>query len=326
MLDRRTALKALATSSLAISTAVPHDLEGVFMPTDPAADSGDTTTYKTVGVNGVNIFYREAGPRDAPALLLLHGYPSSSRMYEPLLSRLKEHYRLIAPDYPGFGLSQTPQRSVWPYTFDRLAAAMLEFTDALDLKRYSLYLQDYGGPIGFQMALVRPERVQALVIQNAVIHEEGLTSIWNLRRSYWADRVAHELKIREGMYSVPAGIARHVGGRPHLERFNPDLWMDEIAFLNRPGMDAIQLDLIYDYQTNVKSYPKWQAYLRDQKPPVLIVWGVHDPIFSVEGAHAIHREQPATEVQLLDAGHFAINDRPDEISNHVQTFLKRQRV
>ncbi|WP_434106209.1 alpha/beta fold hydrolase [Paraburkholderia caffeinilytica] len=291
----------------------------------PSVSTADLATvrYKTVDVGGINIFYREAGSQDAPVLLLLHGYPSSSRMFEPLLPLLAKDYRLIAPDYPGFGLSEAPDRSVWPYTFDHLAQTVLDFSDALGLERYSMYLQDYGGPIGFRVALARPGRVQALIVQNAVLHEEGLTPVWNLRRAYWADRTQYEREVRESMYSVQSGVGRHVGGRPDPERFNPDLWMDELAFLRRPGMDAIQLDLVYDYQTNVTAYPRWQAYLRDHRPPALVVWGIHDPIFSIEGAKAVLQEQPDAEIRLLEAGHFAINDRPLEIAHYISTFLMR---
>jgi pimeloyl-ACP methyl ester carboxylesterase len=285
-----------------------------------------TTTYNTANVNGTRIFYREAGPKDAPVVLLLHGYPSSSRMFEPLLPLLGKHYRLIAPDYPGFGLSQAADRSEYEYKFEHLAQTMCQFTDVLGLQQYSLYMQDYGGPVGFRMALARSERVQALIIQNAVVHEEGLTPAWDLRRSYWNNRAEYEAKIREGMASVQAGMARHIGGRPNPERFNPDLWLDEIAFLKRPGMEAIQLDLAYDYQTNVNSYPQWQAYLRERRPNTLVLWGIHDPIFSVDGAHSILREQADAEVHLLEAGHFAIDDCPDEIAARVQSFFTKHRV
>ncbi len=285
-----------------------------------------TTTYNTANVNGISIFYREAGPKDAPIVLLLHGYPSSSRMFEPLLPRLGKQYRLIAPDYPGFGLSQAPDRSEYEYTFEHLAQTMCQFTDALGLQQYSLFMQDYGGPVGFRMVLTRPERVRALIIQNAVLHEEGLTPAWNLRRSYWNNRLEYEAKIREGMVSVQAGIARHVGGRPNPESFNPDLWMDEIAFLKRPGTEAIQLDLAYDYQTNVNAYPQWQAYLRERRPNTLVLWGIHDPIFSVDGAHSIRHEQADAEVHLLEAGHFAIDDCPDEITAHVRSFFIKHHI
>jgi pimeloyl-ACP methyl ester carboxylesterase len=287
-----------------------------------AADPALATRYRTITVNGLKIFYREAGRPDAAALLLLHGYPSSSRMFEPLLPRLAGDCRLIAPDYPGFGHSEAPERGSYTYSFEALAQAILGFTEALGLARYSLYLQDYGGPVGFRVALARPERVRALIVQNAVIHEEGLTPLWDLRRAYWAERAPYEERIRAGLDSVSAGIARHVGSRPSIEDFNPDLWMDEIAFLRRPGMDAIQLDLIHDYQSNVRAYPEWQAYLRERRPPLLIPWGIHDPIFSTQGAQAMRREQPAARVYLLDAGHFAINDRADDIAGYVRSLLR----
>jgi pimeloyl-ACP methyl ester carboxylesterase len=289
-----------------------------YAATDPIL----ATRYRTITVNGLKIFYREAGRPDAAALLLLHGYPSSSRMFEPLLARLAADCRLIAPDYPGFGHSDAPERGSYTYSFEALAQAMLGFIDALGLARYSLYLQDYGGPVGFRVALARPERVRALIVQNAVMHEEGLTPLWDLRRAYWAERAAYEQKIRAGLESVSAGIARHVGSRPSIEDFNPDLWMDEIAFLRRPGVAAIQLDLIHDYQSNVRAYPEWQAYLRERRPPLLIPWGIHDPIFSTQGAQAMRREQPAARVYLLDAGHFAINDRADDIAGFVRALLR----
>ena len=292
------------------------------MPTDRTSHN----IYKTVDVNGIDIFYREAGPAEAPVLLLLHGYPSSSRMFEPLFGRLRQRYRLVAPDYPGFGLSGAPDRSKFAYTFEHMAQTIDDFAEVLGLTRYSLYLQDYGGPIGFRIALAHPERVQSLIIQNAVLHEEGLTPVWDLRRAFWSDCAEYEGKIRDGMVSVQAGIARHVGGRAEQETFNPDLWMDEIAFLKRPDEQAIQLELVYDYQSNVKAYPLWQDYLRRHRPPTLVVWGIHDPIFSIEGAHAIAREQPDAELHFLDAGHFAIDDEPDAISGYVDSFLTKNQI
>ena len=286
-------------------------------------DMETLTSYRTANVNGIRIFYRQAGPADAPVLLLLHGYPTSSRMFEPLLSRLHAKYRLVAPDYPGFGHSEAPDPTGFTYTFDRLAEVMDGFTKVLGLAQYTLYLQDYGGPVGLRLALAHPHRVEALVIQNAVLHEEGLTPYWELRRAFWKDRKRYEPEIRESLYSVQAGMARHVGGRPEPQRYNPDLWMDEIAFAKRPGQEPILLDLVYDYASNLAQYPRWQAYLRDRRPPTLIVWGKYDPAFSVHGAHAIRRELPEAELHFLEAGHNAINDRPDEISSHIHAFLTR---
>lgn len=284
---------------------------------DPAA----APRYQSAHVGTLRIFYREAGRSTAPPLLLLHGFPSSSRMFEPLLPELADDFHLIAPDYPGFGLSDAPDPQHYSYTFDALATAMAEFVAALRLPRYSLYLQDYGGPIGMRLALAQPGQVRALIIQNAVVHEEGLTELWKLRRAYWADRARHEPQVRAALTSVEAGIARHVGGRAHAERFNPDLWQDEIAFLARPGVADIQLQLIYDYQSNLRAYREWQEFLRARRPPLLVLWGLHDPIFSVAGAQALRREQPDAELHLLEAGHFAINDCPQHIAQHVRRFL-----
>lgn len=291
-----------------------------------ATNSGQFTgtTYQTIKVDGVNIFYREAGPKDAPCILLLHGYPSSSRMFEPLLPLLSNKYHLIAPDYPGFGLSDAPSPASFPYTFDHLAKVIDEFTHALGLTHFTLYLQDYGGPIGFRIALEHPERIRALIIQNAVVHEEGLSPVWVPRRAFWANRAEYESKVRDSLFAVAGGVARHVGTRPNPERFNPDLWMDEIAFLRRPGEDLIQLNLIYDYQSNVAAYPKWQAYLRDKAPPTLVVWGKDDPIFTVEGANAIGREVPNAEIHFLDAGHFALEDHAAEIALLIDRFLLKE--
>ncbi len=210
-------------------------------------------------VDGLSIFYREAGPKNAETLLLLHGLPSSSRMFEPLFARLSDRYHLIAPDYPGFGHSDWPDPKKFAYTFDHLAEIMNHFTEALGLSRYTLYMQDYGGPVGFRMALEHPERIEALIVQDAVAHNEGLGANWKTRRAFWADRAANESALRTNLLSLEAARARHVGNDPDVERHDPDLWTDEFYFLNRPGQAEIQSDLFYDYRTNVDSYPKWQA-------------------------------------------------------------------
>jgi pimeloyl-ACP methyl ester carboxylesterase len=218
--------------------------------------------YRTVMVDGLSIFYREAGRPDAPTLLLLHGFPSSSRMYEPLLTRLSTYYHLVAPDYPGFGHSDAPGAKAFSYTFDHIAQVMEHFTEALGLDRYALYMQDYGGPVGFRLAISHPERVQALIIQNAVAHDEGLGPLWQKRREFWADRAANEAGLRANFSSFAATKQRHVGSNPDPETLDPDRWTDEFAFLSRPGEDDIQIDLFYDYRTNVTNYPAWGAWLR----------------------------------------------------------------
>ena len=279
------------------------------------------TSYGAVSVDGLSIFYREAGRRDAPTLLLLHGFPSSSRMYEPLLARLADRYRLVAPDYPGFGHSDAPDAKNFAYTFDHLASVMDGFVQALGLTTYVLFMQDYGGPVGFRLALAHPGRVQALVVQNAVAHEAGLGPLWEPRRAYWADRQAHEATLRANFLSLAATRLRHVGTSPHPERYDPDLWTDEFAFLSRPGQAEIQSDLFYDYRTNVASYPTWQAWLRAERPPTLVLWGRHDPSFAVAGAEAYRRDLPDAEIHLLDAGHFALDEAPDEIADLTRQFL-----
>jgi len=279
-------------------------------------------SYHTVEVQGLDIFYREAGPKDAPVLLLLHGFPSSSRMYEPLLeSALSTRYHLIAPDYPGFGHSSWPDPKSFPYTFDHLASVMQDFAGALHLQRYTLFLQDYGGPVGMRLALAAPEKVAAIIIQNAVSHEEGLSPLWEVRRAFWRDRAAHEAALRKGFLSLEATRQRHVGVSPHPERIDPDSWQDEYYFLNQPGQVDIQLDLFFDYQHNVASYPAWQKWLREHRPRLLVLWGRYDPSFTVAGAEAYGRDVPRAEIHVLDAGHFALDEQKDEIIRLTGDFL-----
>lgn len=215
------------------------------------------TFYRTKQVDGLSIFYREAGPQDAPTLLLLHGLPSSSRMFEPLLARLSDRYHFIAPDYPGFGHSDWPDPKKFAYTFDHIAEIMNHFTEALGVPRYVLYMQDYGGPVGFRMALAHPDRIEALIVQDAVAHNEGLGENWKTRRAFWADRAANESALRTNLLSLPTTRTRHVGNDPDPDRYDPDLWTDEFYFLNQPEQAQIQSDLFYDYRSNVEAYPKW---------------------------------------------------------------------
>jgi pimeloyl-ACP methyl ester carboxylesterase len=284
-------------------------------------------SYHSIRVDDLDIFYREAGPKDAPVIVLLHGLPSSSRMYEPLLqSNLSDKYHLIAPDYPGFGHSSWPAPKDFAYTFDHLAKVMEDFADQLQLKRYTLYMQDYGGPVGFRMALAHPEKVQGMITQNAVSHEQGLSPLWAVRRAFWQDRAAHEAEVRANLLSLDATKKRHVGTSPDVSLYNPDLWVDEYYFLNQPGQADIQLDLFYDYQNNVKSYPKWQEWLRQHKPPLLVIWGRYDTSFTVAGAEAYKKDDPRAEVHILDAGHFALDLKPKEIIGLVGSFMEGQQI
>ena len=290
----------------------------------PLVSISATTSYHTVEVDGVNLFYREAGPKDAPTLLLLHGFPSSSRMFETLIPLLADRYHIIAPDYPGFGLSDAPPPAQYAYTFDHITASVDHLTEALGLKSYSLYLQDYGGPVGFRLAVAHPDRVKAFIIQNAVANEDGLGPAWDERKAYWRDRAANEQKVITNFLSLATTKLRHVGHSPNVERYDPNAWTDEFAHLTLPGQFQIQADLFFDYQTNVASYPKWQAWMREHQPPMLVMWGKYDPSFAVGGAPAYQRDVPKAEVHILEAGHFALDEKLDEIAALIRDFLARQ--
>jgi pimeloyl-ACP methyl ester carboxylesterase len=281
------------------------------------------TRYHSLKVDDLDIFYREAGPADAPVLLLLHGFPSSSRMFEPLLQRLSDRWRLIAPDYPGFGHSSAPAPAEFAYTFDHVADVMNRFVQALGTERYALVVQDYGGPVGFRMAMAHPERLEALIIQNAVAHDSGLGPLWQTRHAFWADRAVHEAALRENFLSLAATRARHLGKDPAIDRYDPDLWTDEFAFLNRPGQAEIQVELFYDYRTNVAAYPTWQQWLRRNQPRTLVLWGRHDASFQAQEADSYQADLPDAEIHLLDGGHFVMDTCADEAAQRIRAFLTR---
>ena len=279
-------------------------------------------SYHTVEIDGLKIFYREGGLPDAPTVLMLHGFPSSSRMWESLLPLLADKYHLIAPDYPGFGSSDAPSSSSFTYTFDNLANVVDQLTVKLGITSYVLFMQDYGGPVGFRLALAHPERVRAIIIQNAVSHEQGLSPLWDARRKYWADPVHELANLKANFTSLEATRLRHVGSSPRPERYDPDRWTDEFAFLSRPGQADIQATLFLDYRTNVASYPLWQKWLREVQPPTLVVWGKYDPSFTVAGATAYGDDVPKAEIHFLDAGHFALDEATDDIALLVRNFLE----
>jgi len=284
------------------------------------------TFYRTIEIDGLTIFYREAGPKDAPTLLLLHGLPSSSRMFGSLFARLSDRYHLVAPDYPGFGHSSWPDPKQFAYTFDHIAAVMNHFTEAFGLPRYTLYMQDYGGPVGFRMVLAHPDRIEALIIQDAVAHDEGLGANWKTRRAFWADRAANESALRTNLLSLGTTRTRHVGNDPNAERYNPDLWTDEFYFLNQPGQGDVQSDLFYDYRMNVDAYPKWQAWLREKQPRLLVIWGKYELSFDSSEPEAYRRDVPKAEVHIVDGGHFALDTAADQIAQLVGSFMSRGRA
>lgn len=277
--------------------------------------------HRTAIVDGIRVFYREAGPPDAPVILLLHGFPSSSRMFSALFPLLSGSFHLLAPDFPGFGQSEAPPPSDFRYTFQHLAECVRQLLEQLSITRYALYLQDYGGPVGFRLATLDPGNVTALIIQNAVVHIEGLSEAWAIRKQWWRDRDAHEREIRDALLSPDVARQRHLAGVAHPELVDPDSWSDEYTFLTKPGIAEVQLELAFDYQSNVAAYPQWQAYLRERQPPTLVVWGKNDPLFTVAGALAFAREVPEAEVHLLNAGHFALDEESVLIAALVRHFL-----
>ena len=287
---------------------------------EPLPSTAATTTYHRAEVDGVGVFYREAGPKDAPTIVLLHGFPSSSREFDPLIPMLATRYHLIAPDFPGFSQSDAPPPSTYAYTFDHLAQTTDHLLEALHVEKYSLYIHDYGAPVGMRLILAHPERLQALISQNGNVYQAGLGAKWSKIGQYWADPSAHP-EVLDAFLSPEATEQRHTFGTSHPERYNPDTWTDEIAHLSRPGQREIQASLLYDYRTNVAAYPAWQAWLRHQRPPTLVAWGANDPSFVAAGATAFRSDLPDAEIHLLDAGHFALDEKSDEIAGLILAFM-----
>ena len=280
--------------------------------------------YRTQEVGGLKIFYREAGHKDAPVVLLVHGFPTSSHMFRELIPRLAHKYRVIAPDYPGYGFSDAPSPSNFDYTFDRIADVMDQFVESLDLGRFVIYAQDFGGPVGFRLASRHPERIAGLIVQNAVAHEEGLSDAMNEARPYWATRTPETEAPMRGLLTAETTTFQYLHGASDPARISPDSWTLAQALLDRPGNSDIQLAILQDYGSNLKKYPEWQAYFRKHKPATLVVWGKNDPFFKVDGAHAYSRDMPDTETHLFDAGHFALEEEGLKIAEHMLEFLGRK--
>jgi len=289
----------------------------------PAARTLPVIYYKKENIDGVDVFYREAGPLDAPVLLLLHGFPTSSHMFRNLILLLADRYRVIAPDYPGYGHSDAPDRSAFAYTFANLAQVIDKLTMALGLARYSMYVMDYGAPIGYRLALAHPERVQALIVQNGNAYTEGLGAFWDPIKAYWETDSPANREALGRLVTLELTRFQYTDGMSDPARISPDNWLVDQALLDRPGNREIQLDLLHDYGTNVPLYPEFQAFFREHQPPTLIVWGKNDVIFPEAGAHPYLRDLPAAELHLLDSGHFALEDQLDTMAPLILDFLDR---
>ena len=286
-------------------------------------EAATTIHYRKVDVDGLKVFYREAGDPRKPAILLLHGFPTSSQMYRNLILKLADRYHVVAPDYPGFGESSAPERTAFQYTFENLSLVMEHFTQNIGLSSYALYMMDYGAPVGFRLAVRHPERVTALVVQNGNAYVEGLREFWDPFRQYWQDNSPASREVLRGFLKIEATIFQYTNGVRDTSLVSPDTWTVDQYRLDRPGNNDIQLDLFYDYRTNVDLYPVWQAYLRAYQPPTLVVWGKNDPIFPAQGAEPFKRDLRNLEFHLLDTGHFALETHGAEIAGLMRGFLKR---
>lgn len=281
------------------------------------------TRYRTQRVGNVDVFYREAGRADAPVILLLHGFPTSSHMFRDLMPALADDYRLIAPDLPGFGLTKAPPRGQFTYTFDALAEVVAGFVDAIGLGRYALYIFDYGAPTGLRLALKHPERVTAIITQNGNAYEEGFSDDWGPWQAYWRDATDANREATRASLTDEAIRFQHEHGAP-AAHVAPDAYLLDTFFMHRPEAEEIQLDLILDYRTNVALYPAFQAYFREHRPPLLAAWGRDDPFFLPSGAAAYKRDNPDAEIHLLDTGHFALDTHHSEIADLIRDFLTRR--
>ncbi len=282
------------------------------------------TSYQYGIVNGNKIFYREAGPKTAPAILLLHGFPTSSHMFRNLIPALADSYHVVAPDLPGFGFSDAPDRKQFRYTFERLAETIDNFTRTIGLDRYTIYVFDYGAPVGLRLALAHPERITAIISQNGNAYDEGLSQGWNPIQKYWKEPTAENRAALREFLTPDATKSQYIHGVQDETLVAPEAYSLDSALLARPGNDEIQLDLFLDYANNVALYPKFQDFFRTKRPPLLAVWGKNDPFFLPPGAEAFRRDNPNAEVHFYDTGHFALETHYQEIAAAIRDFLDRK--
>lgn len=291
--------------------------------TSPMTNS--VVTYNNVKVDGLNVFFREAGDKSNPTVLLLHGFPASSHMFRNLIPRLANKYHVVAPDYPGYGHSSMPKVNEFNYTFDNLARVIEKFADTIGVKKYSLYVQDIGAPVGFRLATKSPERVEALIIQNGNAYEEGLAGeFWSPTKAYWKERNETNESVLLKFLTIDATKWQYTQGARNPHRISPDTWTLDQALIDREGNKEIQLQIFYDYRSNPPLYKQWQAYFRKYQPPTLIVWGKNDPIFPASASEPYKRDLKNLEIHLLDTGHFALEEDGDLIAGYIENFLDRQ--
>jgi pimeloyl-ACP methyl ester carboxylesterase len=281
--------------------------------------------YQVVRISDVDIFYREAGAKSAPVLLLLHGFPTSSSMFRNLIPRLAASFHVIAPDYPGYGFSGMPDRKSFSYTFENMTNIVEEFTEKLQLTKYTLYVMDYGAPIGYRLALRHPERVAGFIVQNGNAYEEGLLEFWDPIKKYWNDASPENRAALNFLVTPDATKWQYQNGVKDLTLLDPTTWTLDQLGMDRPGNGDIQLDMLFDYRTNVPLYPDFQAFFRKYQPPMLIVWGKNDHIFPAEGAAPYKRDLPKVETHLIDTGHFALETHGEEIASHIERFFSPRR-
>lgn len=293
---------------------------------DEQSGNSNQTLYKTVKIDGLDIFYREAGPKDAPTIILLHGFPTSSHMFRNLIPELSDKYHVIAPDYPGYGFSSMPTVDEFDYTFDNLAVVVEKFINKIGIENYTLYLQDYGAPVGFRIAAKNPERVDGLIIQNGNAYEEGLREFWIPLKAYWKDRTDVNAEPLKGFLTLEATKWQFTHGVRNPETISPDNWGHVQPLLDRPGNQEIQLALFYSYGSNPSLYPAWQAYFRKYQPNTLIVWGKNDQIFPAEGAYPYKRDLKNIDFHILDTGHFALEEELYVVADLIDNFMQENVV
>ena len=320
-------MKPFKNNLVALAFATPVYLLSLTATANEAKSNSPSPPvfHRTVKIDGLDIFYREAGPKDAPTVLLLHGFPTSSHMFRNLIPALADKYHVVAPDYPGFGSSSAPPVEKFEYSFDNLANIVEKFTEKVGLKKYSIYLMDYGAPVGFRLAVRHPERVDTLIVQNGNAYDEGLDNdFWLPIKAYWKSRTTTQGDQLRSLLTLGATKWQYTHGVRNVDAISPDTWGHVQPLLDRPGNQEIQLALFYSYGSNPPLYPKWQEYLREHQPPTLIVWGQNDAIFTAEGAHPYKRDLKNLEFHLLDTGHFALEEDGQQIASLIRNFLGKQ--